>query len=55
MIFGLGSWGVAELTAADATVPPQLVGFAFSILAWPRLARATRARVPPRHGRTPLT
>ena len=32
MIFGLGSWGVAELTAADATVPPQLVGLAFSIL-----------------------
>jgi len=32
MIFGLGSWGVAELTAADATAPPQLVGLAFSIL-----------------------
>ncbi len=30
--FGLASWGVAEMFAADATVPPQLVGLAFSIL-----------------------
>ena len=30
--FGLGSWLIAEAVAADATVPPQLVGLAFSIL-----------------------
>ena len=28
---GLASWGVAELVAAQATVPPALVGLAFSI------------------------
>jgi solute:Na+ symporter, SSS family len=32
VVFGLASWGIAELTAAEATVPPQLVGLAFSIL-----------------------
>jgi hypothetical protein len=31
VVFGLGSWGIAELVAADATVPPQLVGLAFSL------------------------
>jgi Na+/proline symporter len=30
--FGLLSWGTAEFVAADATVPPQLVGLGFSIL-----------------------
>ena len=30
--FGLVSWGIAELTAPEATVPPQLVGLAFSIV-----------------------
>jgi solute:Na+ symporter, SSS family len=30
--FGLLAWTVAEFTAAEATVPPQLVGLAFSIL-----------------------
>jgi SSS family transporter len=30
--FGLLSWGAAEFVAADATVPPQLVGLGFSIL-----------------------
>ena len=29
---GLASWLIAEATAADATVPPQLVGLAFSAL-----------------------
>jgi len=29
--FGLGSWIAAEVLAAEATVPPQLVGLAFSI------------------------
>jgi SSS family solute:Na+ symporter len=32
VVFGLFAWGVAELTAADATVPPQLVGLGFSLL-----------------------
>jgi SSS family transporter len=32
VVFGLFSWTVAETTAADALVPPQLVGLAFSIL-----------------------
>jgi len=30
--FGLVSWGTAEFVAADATVPPQLVGLGFSVL-----------------------
>jgi SSS family transporter len=32
VVFGLISWGIAEYTAADATVPPQLVGLGFSLL-----------------------
>jgi Na+/proline symporter len=32
VVAGLAAWGVAELAAADATVPPQLVGLAFSLL-----------------------
>jgi hypothetical protein len=32
VVFGLVSWGIAELVAADATVPPQLVGLGFSVL-----------------------
>jgi SSS family solute:Na+ symporter len=32
VVMGLVSWGIAELVAADATVPPQLVGLAFSAL-----------------------
>src|SRR5262249_25489329 len=32
-VFGLAAWLVAAFTAADATVPPTLVGLAFSILA----------------------
>ena len=32
VVFGLVAWGVAELIAAEATVPPQLVGLAFSAL-----------------------
>jgi len=30
VVFGLFSWGVAEVFASDATIPPQLVGLAFS-------------------------
>jgi SSS family solute:Na+ symporter len=32
VILGLASWGVAELAAPNATIPPQLVGLAFSLL-----------------------
>ena len=32
VVFGLLSWGIAELVAAHATLPPQLVGLAFSLL-----------------------
>ena len=32
VVFGLASWLIAEAVAADATVPPQLVGLAFSAL-----------------------
>ena len=32
VVFGLFSWGVAELFASSATVPPQFVGLAFSLL-----------------------
>jgi len=32
VLFGLASWAIAELAAPEATVPPQFVGLAFSIL-----------------------
>jgi Na+/proline symporter len=32
VVFGLLSWGIAELVAPEATVPPQLVGLGFSLL-----------------------
>jgi SSS family transporter len=32
VVLGLVSWGIAEMVAADATVPPQLVGLGFSLL-----------------------
>src|SRR5262245_21319450 len=32
VVFGLASWGIAEMVAADATVPPQFVGLAFSVV-----------------------
>ncbi len=31
VVFGLGSWAVAESVAGEATVPPALVGLAFSV------------------------
>jgi len=30
-VFGLLAWGIALWTAPDATVPPTLVGLAFSV------------------------
>jgi len=32
VVFGLASWTIAELTAPEATLPPQFVGLAFSLL-----------------------
>jgi len=32
VVFGLASWTIAEWVAADATIPPQLVGLGFSIV-----------------------
>jgi SSS family transporter len=32
VVFGLASWTIAEWVAADATVPPQLVGLGFSLV-----------------------
>jgi hypothetical protein len=32
VVFGLVSWGIAELAAPEAVVPPQLVGLGFSML-----------------------
>jgi Na+/proline symporter len=32
VVLGLVSWGIAELVAPEATVPPQLVGLGFSLL-----------------------
>jgi SSS family transporter len=50
VVFGLFAWTVAELTAPEATIPPQLVGLAFSVLGMtlgsfvPRERSALRAR-----------
>ena len=32
VVFGLVSWTIAELTAPEATLPPQFIGLAFSLL-----------------------
>ena len=32
VVFGLAAWTIAELVAPEATVPPQFVGLAFSLL-----------------------
>jgi Na+/proline symporter len=32
VVLGLVSWGIAEMVAPEATVPPQLVGLGFSLL-----------------------
>ena len=32
VMFGLASWSIAEAVAAEATVPPQLVGLGFSLI-----------------------
>lgn len=47
LVFGLLAWGIAELTAADALIPPQIVGLGASIFGMvlgsiaPRIAGGT--------------
>jgi len=49
VVLGLGAWAVAEFTAADATMPPQLVGLAASLFG---MFMGTYAgRVPATHAR----
>ena len=43
ILLGLSAWGLMELTAADAIVPPQLAGLAFSILGMVAGSLASRA------------
>jgi solute:Na+ symporter, SSS family len=52
VILGLLSWAVAELAAPEATIPPQLVGLAFSILGMGlgALVPQEGAAMPVRHG-----
>jgi SSS family transporter len=47
VVFGLFSWGVAELFADQATIPPQFVGLAFSILGMVLGSLVPRARALP--------
>jgi hypothetical protein len=49
-VFGLASWGIAELTATEATViPPALVGLAFSLLGMVLGSLVPRPVPQPRH------
>ena len=50
--FGLASWGIAELVAGDATVPPQFVGLAFSLFGMlvGSLVPRGQAQPQPHHG-----
>jgi Na+/proline symporter len=52
VVFGLASWGIAELVAGDATVPPQFVGLAFSLFGMRvgSLVPRERAQPQPHHG-----
>ncbi len=47
VVFGLFSWGVAEMFASSATVPPQFVGLAFSALGMVLGAAVPRERTLP--------
>ena len=47
VVFGLASWTIAEWIAADATVPPQLVGLGFSIVGMVLGALVPRASTEP--------
>jgi SSS family solute:Na+ symporter len=47
VVFGLFSWGVAEMFASSAAVPPQFVGLAFSALGMVLGAAVPRERTLP--------
>jgi solute:Na+ symporter, SSS family len=50
VVFGLASWGIAEMVASDATVvPPQLVGLAFSALGMVLGSLVPQATAPVHH------
>jgi Na+/proline symporter len=51
VLFGLVSWGIAEAVAAEATVPPQLVGLGFSVLGMVLGSLVPPARRQPHPGR----
>ena len=53
VVLGLGAWITAEFVAADATVPPQLVGLAASLFGMVTGSYAARAPAHARHA--PLT
>ena len=48
VVFRLFSWGVAEAFAGNATIPPQLVGLAFSALGM--VLGSLLPQPQPRHG-----
>jgi SSS family transporter len=50
ILLGLSSWGLMELTAADATAPPVLVGLGFGIIGMVAGSLASRA---PEHAHAP--
>jgi Na+/proline symporter len=53
VVFGLVAWGIAELVAGEATIPPQFVGLAFSLFGMVAGSYVPRpvAAAHPYHGR----
>jgi Na+/proline symporter len=52
VVFGLVSWGIAEMVAPEATVPPQLVGLGFSLLGMLLGSLVPGAQPAPAHARS---
>jgi hypothetical protein len=50
VVLGLGAWTTAEFVAAQATVPPQLVGLAASLFGMVAGSCAARAPAHAPHG-----
>jgi SSS family transporter len=50
VVFGLFSWGVAETFASDATIPPALIGLAFSGLGMVLGSLLPQPQPQPHHG-----
>ena len=53
VVFGLGTWAVAEAIAGDATVPPPLLGLAASVLGMVMGSFVPHERVPA-HAASPV-